>query len=159
MATPRPRDLNHLTLPEQLWLWRRRQPTATPRARAGRDSTWMSQAEAAAAIGVSVNSYVRFEAGQAWEREVDRVTRCLSVKWDAGVPSPTLPELCALARRRSGLPLDIVEQLLGVSRPTYLLMERQGDPRVASFWAGRGYRFPTEYAAYCSVPEPIEVEA
>jgi hypothetical protein len=59
-------------------------------------------------------------------------------------PSPvatTIGDLCALARRRSGLELRGVARIMGVSHVTVLKREENSDPRLAVAWRGRGWRF------------------
>lgn len=50
-------------------------------------------------------------------------------------------ELCALARRRHGMPLRATATLLGLSHVTLLLWERESDPRLATKWRKLGFRF------------------
>jgi hypothetical protein len=57
---------------------------------------------------------------------------------------PEVGELCFIARRRSGLTLNDIEQALGVSRPTVHDWERHADERIIEFWQDKGFRFPDE---------------
>jgi hypothetical protein len=131
-------DLGYLTDAERLWIWRRRQLSRNGRT-FGRAGPAMTQTEAAATIGVSYSSYRAIEAGLG--------ARVLAAEVAAAAEPieglvPTQAELCAAARRRSGELLVDVYESLGVSRPWYLRLEREADPRVVAFWEERGFRFP-----------------
>ncbi len=128
-------DLGHLTDGERLWLWRRRQLSRYQRT-FGRAGPGMTQEEAGAAVGVDYKRYRVLEAdGQVSPTEAALVAEPIQDL------EPTIPELCALARRRSGELLVDVYEAMGLSRPWYLRLERTADPRVVAHWAERGFRF------------------
>jgi DNA-binding XRE family transcriptional regulator len=135
------RDLTNLNTGERLLLWRRRYPTARATT-LGRSGARMSRAEAAVELGLSVKRYAKIEDDSGWldagltGEEAARVRKKI-----ADIVSPTIAEMCYLARRRSGLPLAKVEAALGTTRPTLHKMEREGNPRLVAFWEGRGFLF------------------
>lgn len=108
------RDLRRPTPAERLWLWRR--------------TTSLTQADAAARLGVPLRRYQRAEAGEN------------SVQVPRGAPRPTLGDLCALARRRSRLGLRAAAARLGISHVTLLAWERGSDPRLVEGWRVLGFR-------------------
>jgi hypothetical protein len=98
----------------------------------------LSQAEAAARLGVGVRFY--------HDAEADRLTSCnvkalLAATYEVSLPEPTRGELCALARRRSGLRLPTIAADLGITHLTYLRWERTGQPGVVTYWTNRGFTF------------------
>lgn len=105
----------------------------------GRGGTGASQAEAAVLLGVDPGLYSSAEKDQCPVRDVVGVLEHAYARGPQGVP--TTGELCALARRRSGMRLTDVESELGMSRPTYLAAEAGGRAEVVAFWRERGYRF------------------
>lgn len=125
------RDLNRRTPGEELWLWRRRQLSASPRRTTGRPGSGMSQAEAAAHLGVPVTKYHDAETDKAPEREVRLLLALAGAETGS---EPSRGELCALARRRSGMTLLVAAQSVDVSRVTYLELERSGAPDVVDLW-------------------------
>lgn len=50
-------------------------------------------------------------------------------------------EMCALARRRHGMPLRDTATLLGLSHVTLLKMERENDPKLVVKWKRLGFKF------------------
>lgn len=123
------RDLSRLTPGEILYLWRKRKPSRSGRV-FGRNGSSFSMAEAATELGVSPGEYSRGELDEAPLAGITLPTI-----------EPTLPELCLIARRRSGLTLTDVERLLHVSRPILHRMEREGNSRVVQLWTARGFAF------------------
>ncbi|MDE2021160.1 MAG: hypothetical protein KGJ13_12560, partial [Patescibacteria group bacterium] len=128
-----PLDLTCLTHGERLFLWRRAQ-RAPVGGTLGRDGAGLSRAEAAAAVGATLEDWDRCEIGAVPNR------RLLKLLGDQ--PPPAVGELCRIARRRSGVPLAEIEATMGVARPTLHRMERVGYPRLIAYWQERGYRFP-----------------
>jgi hypothetical protein len=143
-------DLRRLTAAERLWIWRRRHPSQTRRASSGgkgggygRGGAKMSANEAAAIIGVKPDIYCAAEKGdgaaEIWEA-------VLSLKNPVIKPDAchylTLPEQCALARRRSGKEISEVCALLGgISKPTLLKREAVAAEQIIEAWQALGYRF------------------
>jgi DNA-binding XRE family transcriptional regulator len=109
----------------------------------------MSQEEAASRLGLSVSAYAALELGYATALRADEV---MSLIGPLGPLNPTVGELCVLARRRSGENVHQVTEAIGYSRVSYFRFERDGDPRVVSFWEDRGFRFP-QARAVGAVPE------
>lgn len=114
-------DLGRRTSGERLWLARR--------------AAGITIVDAARMAGVGENAYA------AAERDRNRAVRGPV----AGIPAvskPTLPQLLALARRRSGLDLDAAASVGGCSRVTLLLKERTGSRGLKMCWANWGFTFP-----------------
>lgn len=109
-------DLRELSYSERLWLWRRRRG--------------LTQMKASGLRGVGVVTYWREErAARPVSGFVPRVM-------------PRTGDLCALARRRSGMSLLAASRGIGVSHPTLLKREKIGDPRLCLFWENKGFLFP-----------------
>ncbi len=107
-------DLRKQTAGEKFWI--------------SRKSRGKTQAQAAAEIHVSRPVY--------WAIETDRREP------PNGVPLKKADDwrlLLPLARRRSGLTLDRVAYLVGVSRPTIHAWEGQGSEVLVNFWRKRGF--------------------
>lgn len=136
-----PLDLSVITAPEELFLWRLRRRATNGRL-LGRTGPAQSQAEAAAAIGLSLRAYSRLETGEAVVMDADQVRELIDYLGANGRLRPTRGELCMLARRRSGFQLSEIEVVLEVSRPIFHRRERAGDETVVAFWRSRGFRFP-----------------
>lgn len=133
-------DLAQLSPAERLWTWRHRQKTETGRL-FGRSGSAMNQAEAAAKLGIGLPAYRSLELGGSTALSAEDVVALIEA---LGPLNPTTGELCFLARRRSGETLTEVLESVGVSRMTFLKLERAGDPSLVRFWESRGYRFPVE---------------
>jgi transcriptional regulator with XRE-family HTH domain len=131
-------DLGRLTASEELVLWRFRQRSTNGRL-FGRVGAGMSQAEAAAALGISRATYTRLEDGGSPRLSAQAAKTLLTA---LGPLRPTTGELCFIARRRSGLYLSEVESRVGVSRPRYHELERAGEETIVAFWEDRGFKFP-----------------
>lgn len=131
-------DLGRRTAAEDLWLWRHRQLTTTGRV-LGKCGAAMGQVEAAAHLGLSISAYSTLEQGRQTLLSADEARALAEV---LGPLSPDRGELCVLARRRSGENLAAVTEAAGVTRPTYLRAERDGEPRIVALWEERGFRFP-----------------
>jgi hypothetical protein len=142
-------DLSSLTTAERLWIWRRRHPSQTRRASSGKGGGYgrggakMSANEAAAMLGVKPDAYCAAENGEdsdwVWstvlslENPVIKPVACDHL---------TLPEKCALARRRSGREIsEICASLGGISKPTFLKRETVASPEIIEMWQTLGYRF------------------
>lgn len=109
-------DLNDLSRGEAYWLWRRRRGK--------------TQAQMGEFLGMCEKTY--------WLVENDLLERGAVTYY----PTPKLPELCALARRRDGRTLRELGPALGLgSHVTLLGLERAADPRLVKAWKGLGYRF------------------
>jgi DNA-binding XRE family transcriptional regulator len=138
-------DLGTLTDAEILWLWRHRQLATNGRLMGrsgpvmpmGRYGAAMSQSEAAGALGISEEEYVKLEHGRTGNVSAAVVALAQPLE----PITPTIAELCQIARRRSGELLVDVYESANLSRPTYLRAERLGDPRIVSFWEDRGFSF------------------
>jgi hypothetical protein len=117
------KDLRKLTQGEKLWLWRRSHAW-------GGGSRGLTQFQAAVCWKMPVKRY--------WECETDRVT------WVGGKfsCSPKVGDLCALARRRSGLTLRKVARLLHISHVTVLAWEKYNEIKLVQGWKRMGWRFP-----------------
>lgn len=111
-------DLRRRTKGEDLWLWRRCER--------------LTQRAAAGVLGVGRVTLQGMEA-DALHGAPDHAWRQVSR------PSKTL--LLALARRRSRLSLSRISSLVGASHVTVLRWEDEGDPRLVTFWEGRGFIF------------------
>jgi len=112
------KDLTDQTFGEQLWLWRRREG--------------IKQVHAAARFGLGRTSY--------WLRETDQIEFELPRWWRYGV-EPSVGDLCALARRRTGLSLRRTAARMGISHVILLRREAASHPDLRAFWEGRGFRF------------------
>lgn len=112
----------------------------------------MSAAEAAALLGVRPSTYRAAENGGAMVSETEMVAR--AIRKHDGLPEvPTMPEACALARRRSGLaPMGVCSGLNNlpryrgwlsgpVSKVTLGSWEMAADERLVSYWEMLGYSF------------------
>lgn len=131
-------DLGYLTAAERLFIWRHRQMATNGRL-LGRNGSMMNQAEAAARLGLGRRLYSRLENGQRTLLSAEDV-KTLAEGLEPMKPSRA--ELCFLARRRSGQLLGDIEREVGVSRPWFHRMEREGDPTIIQYWEKRGFRFP-----------------
>lgn len=131
-------DLGQLSPDEHLFLWRRRQKATNGRLM-GRVGSSMSRAEAAAELRIDPATYARLESGARPSLQDEEICTALEA---LGVLSPTLAELCFIARRRSGRPLREIEAELGVSRVSFHKWERAGNPRLVDHWEAQGFRFP-----------------
>lgn len=131
-------DLGQLNPDEHLFLWRRRQKATNGRLM-GRVGSSMSRAEAAAALGIDPATYARLESGARPSLQDEKTCTALEA---LEVLSPTLAELCFIARRRSGRSLRDIEVELDVSRVSFHKWERAGNPRLVDYWEKQGFRFP-----------------
>lgn len=113
-------DLRRRTNGEELWLYRR----AQARANGGQ----VTQADAARVMGVCEKQY--------WKAERDLVELKAPVR-----TTPTLGDLCALARRRHGKGLAATARKFRVSAPTLLGQEKAGHPALVRAWEAIGYVF------------------
>jgi transcriptional regulator with XRE-family HTH domain len=133
LANPAIYHLGQLSTAERLFLWRHRFDGRS------RGNLGLTQVEAAAKLGINANRYIQLEKGKRAALSVDDTT---ALHRAVGVFTPTMSELCLLARRRSGLMLsDIVLEFDG-SRALFNSLEREGSPRLVAFWENRGFRFP-----------------
>src|ERR1700687_5828939 len=89
-------DLSRRTPGEDLWLWRRRQLSSSPRRTTGRPGSGMSQAEAASRLGVPTVKYHDAETDKAPEREIRLLLAIAGSETE-----PSRGELCALAPPRA----------------------------------------------------------
>jgi len=128
-------DLTDLTPGEELWLWRRRQVSPWGRTRS-RIGSGMSQEEAAARFGMTLQRYHDAEADRLAERDIRTILAEIGVQREM-----TLAERTALARRRSRWPLKRTVDDLGMSRVTYLEREKAGHESIVQFWEGRGFDY------------------
>ncbi len=123
-------------------LWRHRQGDDDPsewRSRVhGGGRVSISRDEAATRLGIRPLVFHRLESDRRTPMSVEDATR-LAEALDPIVP--TLGESCFLARRRSGLTLSEICDLIGVTRPTFYLMERDGDLALVRLWQKRGFVF------------------
>ena len=136
---------------ENLWLWRRRQPSPHGMVRGRREGT-MSQVEAAEMLDLSHQQYINLERGDSTLLKADDLARLYhyhSQCWEGITPNEV--ELCFLARRRSGLTIKQVAALLGMSVNTFAKFEELGAYRIREFWQKRGFYFPA--------PPPLELPA
>ncbi len=131
-------DLGDLAPSERLWIWRRRQLSTNGRI-LGRSGSAMSQAEAAASLGVRLQDYRLLETGASLGDASPRVRALLTA---LGPLRATPSELCRVARRREGMNLPEASAATGCSHVYYLAAERVGDPILVQFWEDKGYRFP-----------------
>lgn len=149
-------DLGCLTPSEQLWVWRRRQLSTDGRI-LGRSGTGMSQAEAAASLGMRTQDYRALEVGETLPDDAAPQIRALLTALGSLRAAPS--ELCRIARRREGMNLreasvaagwyaarniETATDAVGWSHVHYLATERVGDPALVRFWEDRGYRFPPQ---------------
>lgn len=126
-------DLTQLSADEHLFLWRHRQRSKN------RPETTMSQPEAAEALGLTPSMYNSLEAGGRVVLGLENIAALMPMTVRL---APTTGELCFLARRRSGRTLNVIEQEIGLTRPSYHAQERAGADRIVSYWVGKGFRFP-----------------
>lgn len=132
-------DLKKITTAERIWLWRRRQQNTNGRAR-GRGGSRLSLGEAAAMLGVTTPIYGAAEEGDRSAEMV--VVEAIENRGGALKFRPTAAELCALARRRSGAPVDdLCRELGGISKPTFFSKEGAGDAELIDMWRARGFSF------------------
>lgn len=138
-------DLTFVTESEKLRLWRYRQSrTDVGISRpVGRGGYALSQPDAAEILDVTIADLRDAEAG--WEPKGEGALE--KIRLAIAEIDPSLPELCMLARWRSGESLDDVSTAVGASRPHLLLLERTADPRVVRFWESREFRFPADMVA------------
>ncbi len=127
-------DLHQRTAGEELWIWRSRRLSPSGRARS-RVGSGMSQKEAAAELGISIQRYNDAENDRLPERDVRYI---LTTARTSDHP-PSLPEMLALARRRCGMILERICAELGISRQAYLKREHTGDQRLVAYWQKQGY--------------------
>lgn len=114
-------DLGTRTPGEELWL--------------ARKAAGLTSYEAAARAGVG--------RGRYRDAERDRNPALDPLKTGLRrVSRPSLALLLALARRRSGLGLNLVAELVGVSKVTLHAREGRVDAGLRAFWEGRGFWFP-----------------
>lgn len=132
-------DLSRLTEGERLWLWRVSQPEPA----GGWPRRVMSQETAAARFGIRYGAYVALEKDRG-HAEVD-----------VDPPTPTVGQLCQLARRRSGEGPQIVARDMGVTRVTIWTWETIGSPRLVAYWHGRGFAFPGDDFALQDAREAV----
>ena len=112
------RDLTRRTHGEELWCRRR--------------AAGLTSREAAEALGIGRTTLYLEE-----RKEGPRRLPLLARHW----ASPRLPELLALARRRSGWGMHGTAQRARVCHVTLLRMERSGSPDLRAFWEERGFTF------------------
>ncbi len=134
-------DLGYLTPSETLWIWRRRQLSTNGRI-LGRSGAAMSQAEAAASLGVRTQDYRLMETGDDLTTFAEASSRVRALLTALGPLRATASELCRIARRREAMNLREASLATGWSHVYYLAAERVGDPALVRFWEDRGYRFP-----------------
>src|SRR5271166_172699 len=147
------RDLLVRTDAERAWMWRMAQPV-DPEGRARRVANHMTQQEAATLLGISRAGYKQLEDGRKVRLEVDFDTvATTNSQFDLAAlrsilqkiteaAEPTLGQLCALARRRSGRRIGDLAAELGTTRVTYLTWENESDPRLVEWWRDQGYTLP-----------------
>lgn len=97
---------------DRLWIWRNR--------------TGLTQAQAAAELGISVRTYRRIEDG--------KVPACDQIKGRILTITLTVPERWMLVRRKSGLGLKAAARAFGISHVTLIKMEREADPALIDLW-------------------------
>lgn len=114
-------DLGRLTAGERLWL--------------ARKAAGLTQVKAAKRAGVGENAY----AGA--EKDLNAAVRG-PVPGIPAVRRPTMAQMLALARRRSGLGLRGLAKAGSVTKVTVLAWERAGRPELVRFWEKRGFTFP-----------------
>jgi hypothetical protein len=138
-------DLGCLAASERLWVWRRRQLSTNGRL-LGRVGAGMSQAEAAAMLGIPrTQDYRALEVGVVdivYNTKGEVPPRLRALLTALGPLRPTASELCRVARRREVMNLPAASVATGWSHVYYLAAERVGDPALVRFWEDRGYRFP-----------------
>lgn len=144
-------DLTRRTPAEELRLWRYRQFSSSGKLK-GRSGPYYSRGEAAIALGLNHLTYLNLETnGDA--RLMLEQTSVLAEIID-NPPKPTTGELCRLARWRAGnaggrpvngavviISLTELTTALAMSRPTFYVAERAGDPKIIDFWQNRGFTF------------------
>jgi len=102
---------------------------------------FISQVEAARRLDLDPYVYNRMENGGRTMMSAEDASR-LAVLLEK--VTPTVGDMCFLARRRSGARLAKVCEDLVVSRPKFYDMERRGAEAVVRYWEARGFRFAAE---------------
>jgi len=125
------KDLSRLSMAEELWLWRLRQPSPS-NAPGG-----MTMSEAAKFLGMSLQRYKNLEAGRRINIAVDELPSLNFLR----VPRPemSLREQCILARRRSGLFIRQIAQEYGLSHTRVLTHEDMASRRLIDYWSQKGF--------------------
>jgi transcriptional regulator with XRE-family HTH domain len=135
-------DLANRDHAERIWLWRHRQESELGTAR-GRRAGAMSQAEAAAKLGLTMQQYHQLESGDTTLFSAEDLAEMWP--WMSEVfedDDATTSELCFLARRRAGQPLVDAARAMGISNEWFLRLEDKGDARMVKYWQHQGFRFP-----------------
>lgn len=112
------KNLRERTPGEDLWLWRKH--------------CGLSQARAAAKLGVGRTTYWTYETDQQLGPE-----RPPTYRLSHAAPA----DLLRLARRRNGRTLLETARRVGCSHVTLLAREAAGDPALVAWWESRGYSF------------------
>lgn len=137
---PEARDLTRLTKGEEVWLWRIRQPSPND---AHRGVRYMSQIDAAKKLGIGIGPYRNLEASRRFKftmiADMGSVRDVLRLVGE--IPSPTIAEMCVLARRRSGLKLADMADRLGTTHVSIIQWEKDADSKIVRFWMDEGYNF------------------
>lgn len=130
------KDLSHLSVAEELWLWRIRQPVS-PDSHRGE----MTCAEAAKFLGISLIRYKKLEAGRRINIAASELAGDLTSLAFLSEPRPemSLREQLTLARRRSGLYIRQIAEEYGMSHTRMLHHEDTADRRLIDFWSNKGF--------------------
>jgi hypothetical protein len=130
------KDLSQLSLAEELWLWRVRQPvTQRPNSTYHRDV--MTRGQAAKALGMSLERYKNLEAGRRINIALDELPKLAFLR--ASRADISLREQAFLARRRSGLYIREISKQFGLSHTRMLAHEDMASQRLIDFWSAKGY--------------------
>jgi hypothetical protein len=130
------KDLSQLSLAEELWLWRVRQP-AKPRPNSTYHRETMTRGEAAKALGMSLERYKNLEAGRRINIALDELPKLAFLR--AARSHISLQEQLFLARRRSGLYIREIAKQFGLSHTRMLAHEDMASPRLIDFWESKGF--------------------
>jgi hypothetical protein len=129
-------DLSQLSLAEELWLWRIRQPVKQrPNSTYHRDA--LTRGEAAKVLGMSLERYKNLEAGRRINIALDELPKLAFLRSQRNAIS--LKEQMILARRRSGLYIREISKQFGLSHTRMLAHEDMASQRLIDFWSERGY--------------------
>jgi DNA-binding CsgD family transcriptional regulator len=143
-------DLARLSMAEELWLWRLRQPVEQrPDSKYRRGE--MTRAEAAKFLGMSLERYKNLEAGRRINVAADELPSLAFLRMPR--PEMSLREQCILARRRSGLYIRQIAEEYGLSHTRVLAHEDMASRRLIDYWSSKGFygwALPPE-----TIPRPV----
>jgi hypothetical protein len=130
------KDLSRLSMAEELWLWRIRQPSM-PRPGSTFRRNDMTRGEAAKFLGMSLERYKSLEAGKRINMAIEELPSLAFLRMPR--PEMSLREQLILARQRSGLFIRQLALEYGMSHTRLLTHEDMGARRLIDFWSAKGF--------------------